>query len=363
MTETVVEALTDEQRFVLETIYERFRDRGDWPTFAEIDRPLRRALGIDAGAVLNTLPQSLVHPAGAGKGTPPPNAQIRLTLLGISRCPLGDVDVDRFVKLLPHLARLEASHMPSSGNELPKATAADAAKILDIDTANQVGLGRMYSILITGSWGIAGAGRRTGNDWEVYLGREIWRYRNVESLDDVLAIERGPIEKALKGMNETIRRLSATLTGTGSETSGTEAVEELPMVPTAYVDEKTIEALLSKSGNGKFDVTKLLALIDELNDNYANENTYSCLALIRAILDHVPPIFGYKSFAEVASSYGSVTWTRTDKDHAKALRDSRGLGDDALHRMITKHVDALSMGDVPAPTRLRVLLREATEAL
>ena len=141
------------------------------------------------------------------------------------------------------------------------------------------------------------------------------------------------------------------------------ATEVAPATGEQYVDARTIEALRAKADNGNFDLTKLLALIDELNDSYASENTYSCLALIRAIIDHVPPIFGCKTFAEVASSYTSPTWTRTDKDHAKSLRDSRALGDDALHRMISKNVDALSMGDVPAPARLRVLLRECAGGL
>jgi hypothetical protein len=51
-------------------------------------------------------------------------------------------------------------------------------------------------------------------------------------------------------------------------------------------------------------LTKLLTLINELNDNQARGNAYAAHALVRAILDHVPPILNCKSFAEVANNHG-----------------------------------------------------------
>ena len=52
-----------------------------------------------------------------------------------------------------------------------------------------------------------------------------------------------------------------------------------------------------------FDFQKLIRLCEELNSSYDQENMYASSMLTRAILDHVPPLFGYKSFIEVANNY------------------------------------------------------------
>jgi hypothetical protein len=70
-----------------------------------------------------------------------------------------------------------------------------------------------------------------------------------------------------------------------------------------YVDAKVVEAIHAREGQGQFDVTKLLALVNELNDNYASMHAYASHALLRAVLDHVPPAFGYANFREVANNY------------------------------------------------------------
>jgi len=61
--------------------------------------------------------------------------------------------------------------------------------------------------------------------------------------------------------------------------------------------------------NEKFDLTKLIELCKELNECYDNESFLAVAMLVRAILDHIPPIFGYDSFAEIASNYGGSNRT------------------------------------------------------
>ena len=113
--------LTQEQRFVIEKIYELFYERGVWPSFAEIDRPLRHGRGIDAGKVIPTLPRALAYPTGAGTGIPAPVALIRLTLFGITLCPFGDIDAARIAWLLPWLARRESSQpSPPPATSFPR---------------------------------------------------------------------------------------------------------------------------------------------------------------------------------------------------------------------------------------------------
>ena len=52
--------LTVEQRVVLQAIYDRLRETGDWPSFGVLDRQLRRDHGVDPSAVIQSIPDTLV---------------------------------------------------------------------------------------------------------------------------------------------------------------------------------------------------------------------------------------------------------------------------------------------------------------
>jgi len=78
----------------------------------------------------------------------------------------------------------------------------------------------------------------------------------------------------------------------------------------SYVDTQVIAAIKAQQGADQFDRSKLLRLIGELNDNYARGNSYAANALLRAILDHIPPLLGCASFAAAVNKY---RWNRTDQ--------------------------------------------------
>ncbi|RPF38584.1 hypothetical protein [Streptomyces sp. TLI_185] len=77
------------------------------------------------------------------------------------------------------------------------------------------------------------------------------------------------------------------VTGFNSDVEVSPAPVSQPPEP-VYVDESLIKELEHKNATSEWDVTKLVQLTRELNSNYAAENPYSCLALLRAILDHIP---------------------------------------------------------------------------
>ncbi|WP_376851020.1 hypothetical protein [Caenimonas terrae] len=52
----------------------------------------------------------------------------------------------------------------------------------------------------------------------------------------------------------------------------------------------------------KWDTAKLVRLLEELNIAHANELCMATAMLVRAITDHVPPIFGRADFTEVANN-------------------------------------------------------------
>ena len=136
--------------------------------------------------------------------------------------------------------------------------------------------------------------------------------------------------------------------------------EAAPQAPVPYVSGPIAEAIRAKTGQSKFEVTKLLGLIEELNDNYAHSNTYASHALLRAILDRVPPILRCPDFAAVAHNF---SWGRTDKRYMKKLADFRDQADDALHRQISGKTDLLGFDDMPASVYVDRLLQECAEQL
>ena len=48
------------------------------------------------------------------------------------------------------------------------------------------------------------------------------------------------------------------------------------------------------------DCGKLARLVAELNDNHSRGNAYAAHALLRALLDHIPPLLGCRDFTMAA---------------------------------------------------------------
>ena len=122
-----------------------------------------------------------------------------------------------------------------------------------------------------------------------------------------------------------------------------------------YVDAQVIAAIRAHNGPSRFDRAKLLRLIDELNDNYARGSTYAAHAVLRALLDHIPPLLDCTNFTAVANNY---PWGRTDKAYMRRLLDFKLQADDAMHRQISAKTDLLSLHDIPPRACVNRLLQE-----
>lgn len=68
----------------------------------------------------------------------------------------------------------------------------------------------------------------------------------------------------------------------------------------AFVDPSVIDAL-RKSTNKRYDLSKVVRFCEELNSSYSAGNYLASTLLIRALLNHVPPVFGHTTFLQVAS--------------------------------------------------------------
>lgn len=100
-----------------------------------------------------------------------------------------------------------------------------------------------------------------------------------------------------------------------------------------YVDEERIKELASLPKD-KFDTTKLVKLCEELNQNHKWKNYFAVGAVLRTILDHVPPIFKMKNFEQVANNY---KWGTSNKKCILRLQKAaKDIADNLLHEQIKK---------------------------
>ena len=121
-----------------------------------------------------------------------------------------------------------------------------------------------------------------------------------------------------------------------------------------YVDPGRMDEV-EKLASGQFDFAKLAQLLKEMNVAHVHESLLSIPMLVRAVIDHVPPIFGRSSFAEVCGAYGS----RSFKDSMNNLdKSSRKIADSYLHTPIRIRENLPTAVQVNFRHDLDVLLQE-----
>jgi hypothetical protein len=127
------------------------------------------------------------------------------------------------------------------------------------------------------------------------------------------------------------------------------------VVPTRLVALRTLR-------HTDFDFTRLIRLCEELNDCAARANAHAVIMLTRAVLDHVPPAFGYRTFREVASNY-----SHSGKSFKEALgrleQQTRKVADRLLHMPIRDREIAPTMKEVDFSPELEMLLAELCRRL
>lgn len=128
----------------------------------------------------------------------------------------------------------------------------------------------------------------------------------------------------------------------------------------SYIDSERLLKLIGVTGP-EYDCSRLVALCEELNQCAARRNSHAVIYLTRAILDHVPPVFGYRTFAEVAANYGG------EKSFRKAMerleKHSRHVADLYLHRLIGKREVVPTMSDVDFAAEINLMLSEILRRL
>ena len=100
-----------------------------------------------------------------------------------------------------------------------------------------------------------------------------------------------------------------------------------------YIDSERI-AKLKSINNDRFDLLKLIQLCEEMNVAYKNNCFLSVAMIGRAILDHIPPIFGFNTFSQVVNN--SVSSKSFKESMANLERALRKIADSYLHTAIRK---------------------------
>lgn len=120
----------------------------------------------------------------------------------------------------------------------------------------------------------------------------------------------------------------------------------------------------SKTGASGFNYEKLLGLLVELNANYDSKNQYSCYLLIKAILNHVPPLLGYPTFIQLVNEYKGWT-SKSHIDYVQYLEKTfTPETHDATHTRISGRRDQLSMDSInQAKSALNTLLEECRDQM
>jgi len=121
-------------------------------------------------------------------------------------------------------------------------------------------------------------------------------------------------------------------------------------------------AQLREISSPKYDLAKLVQLCEELNVASANDCYLSVAMVVRAIIDHVPPVFGVGSFVEVASNYRAGA--RSFRESMSHLSNSaRKIGDAHLHVQIRARETLPTRTQVDFSRDLDVLLAEIVRIL
>lgn len=123
-----------------------------------------------------------------------------------------------------------------------------------------------------------------------------------------------------------------------------------------YVDPIRIKELHNLK-NSKFDVIKLIKLCEELNNAATNKNYLSVPIIVRTIIDHIPPIFGFSTFSEVANNYSGGT--RSFKESMLNFNNSlRKIADNNTHSQAREKEVLPSLVQVDFSPQLDMLLGE-----
>ena len=129
---------------------------------------------------------------------------------------------------------------------------------------------------------------------------------------------------------------------------------EWSVLQTEFIDSSVIKNL-SQVQSQNYDLTKVIQFCREINGTFNAGYFLSTALLIRALINHIPPIFGHQTFQQVVSQA-----TKTRKELFKPLDEvARDIGDLHTHDTIRHKENLPTMRQLePFKPSIEVLLQE-----
>lgn len=124
--------------------------------------------------------------------------------------------------------------------------------------------------------------------------------------------------------------------------------------------DRIVEIKALKSDN--FDLLKLVEMLEELNITSLTKSHIATSLLVRGIIDHIPPIFGFKNFAEVANNYsgGTQSFKKAMGNLDKSLRN---IADNNIHSQARSKEVLPTTNQIDFTPELDLLLSEIVRIL
>ncbi|MGW6962387.1 hypothetical protein [Streptomyces chartreusis] len=380
----LTDPLDDAQLTLLKAMAEQYLKSGQWPVWRYVDQMMDH-LGYDnAEQVLKSLPVvGSNSPVGASYGLAwydrahlADDSRPALTVAaGLHTPELRHLFGDNFISVLQYFVERQRAVRPSPDQTTAEYITSEDFKrdfpaVTDEFVAALPGIFEREPVMRRGHrpWGT--------NGWQFELHKWLKDYRSVDDLPGyvervteltlaantlIIPESQAPeLARVLGSSGGKIRIGPTSASGMPIVTGTITPRAVTPPEPKLYVNEGLLAELAVKQGKTKLNVNKLLQLLRELDDAYQDEHPYSCHALLRAIIDHVPPILGHKSFEAAANNY---PWSRTDKKYMARLLEFKTQADDVLHRQIRASADVITMYDLPQAAALNALLRVSIDSL
>jgi hypothetical protein len=124
-----------------------------------------------------------------------------------------------------------------------------------------------------------------------------------------------------------------------------------------YISEERLKQL-KELKHGNYDLKKLIRLLEELNEVYGANLVLSTGMLIRAIMDHIPPLLGFTNFQSIVAQYKSTGNAKSFTSQMKILEEFKDAADSALHSQIRRRETLPEMIQFQKQTAVDFLLQE-----
>lgn len=184
--------IDENQRAVIERVYETFRSSATWPSFGQLDIEFDRR-GFDLVEILRTIPIPFARFDRSQLSYPQRGMMLELNVFGIAMCDDSAEDLDLFFEVLHWLAGIERNQAVDSlisSNSGPVGTDKSLREYLSSieRQPSLINIRKMGMLLQSEPPGIREGFSTLDGGWTIFLARGIRDYREVKNIHDYLSI-------------------------------------------------------------------------------------------------------------------------------------------------------------------------------